>query len=132
MMVVFEIWGPVSVFSSGSTAQTLLFPSTSRYTPSIERWDGVSSAAASARSVSRISVAEVVFSDSDGSDGSPAGGCCGSGSAACMRNMRARERKEMAGIARPLNEEEGKHVHERREVEVKRRAEGETAKAAVV
>ena len=44
----------------------------------MERSDGVSSAAASARRVSRISVADVVGSASEPSAGSPAGGCGGS------------------------------------------------------
>lgn len=60
MRVALLSWGRVSVSSRGSTAQTLLFPSTSRYTPSMERVFGELSRAESSRRVRRISAAEVV------------------------------------------------------------------------
>lgn len=74
--------GRVSSCSAGSTAHTLLLPSTSRYTPNIERGPSSSdflalSAAESSRRDLRISAADVVCA-SDVDAGSSCSDCCGS------------------------------------------------------
>lgn len=89
MMTVLLSCGRVSVSSIGSTAHTLLLPSTSRYTPSMDRCErssggpcAATSAAESSRSVFRISEAEV-FDPSEDCSAAAVVGAVGSASDCC-------------------------------------------------